>query len=96
MHYTNSQTNRHMPPQDIVESCEGGEGGTKQSDCSIKLWGGVRNMSVLLQNWEGGTKHISVLLENRGVRNVSGFGKNRGYETFLQVIFRGTKHLNIS
>ena len=56
---------------------------------------GTKHISVVTE-LRGGTKHISVLLKNRGVRNILGFGKNRGYETFLQVIFRGTKHLNIS
>ena len=75
----------------------GGEGGTKQIWLFQQIMGRVRNISVLLQNWGGGGyKHISVLLQNWGVRNILGLGQNRGYETFWPVIFRGTKHVNIS
>ena len=73
LHYTNSQTNRHMPPQDIVASCAcgEGEGGTKQ------IW--------LFQQIMGrGTKHISVVTElGGGVRNIyQCCYKIEGYETY--------------
>ena len=73
LHYTNSQTNRHMPPQDIVASCACGEGEgvPNKSDCSSKLWGGVRNISVLLQNWGGGYEtYISVVTKLRGTKHI--------------------------
>ena len=99
LHYTNSQTNRHMPPQDIVASCAcgEGEGGTKQIWLFQQIMGrGTKHISVVTELGGGGTKHISVLLQNWGVRNILGLGQNRGYETFWRVIFRGTKHVNIS
>ena len=57
--------------------------GYKTYQCCYRIGGGI-------------TKHISVLLQNWQVRNILGLGQNRGYETFWRVIFRGTKHVNIS